>query len=139
MDESNAFADLGASNRRGRASGSNLYQCPDCEAMVSVRAESCPKCGCPFDTRETRRREHYQPRVQMIEKTGKRWKAAMLIGALLTIVGCSGILLAFSAVDHNLPNASSETGKRVALWLLLAVPGFIIYVIARVGAWWNHG
>ncbi|WP_034643713.1 zinc ribbon domain-containing protein [Desulfovibrio inopinatus] len=25
-----------------------LFQCPECGADVSDRAESCPHCGCPF-------------------------------------------------------------------------------------------
>ncbi len=29
--------------------GGNLAQCYDCGARVSIRATSCPKCGCPFD------------------------------------------------------------------------------------------
>jgi hypothetical protein len=30
------------------ASRPKLAECPDCGAMVSVRAHACPKCGCPF-------------------------------------------------------------------------------------------
>ncbi|MBR2910298.1 MAG: zinc-ribbon domain-containing protein [Lentisphaeria bacterium] len=26
----------------------NLMECPDCGAMVSKKAQSCPKCGSPF-------------------------------------------------------------------------------------------
>ena len=26
----------------------NLAPCPDCGRAVSVRAERCPHCGCPF-------------------------------------------------------------------------------------------
>ena len=28
---------------------SNLMECPDCKATVSIRAASCPRCGCPIN------------------------------------------------------------------------------------------
>jgi hypothetical protein len=30
------------------AKNPNLRPCPDCGNYVSVRAPSCPRCGCPF-------------------------------------------------------------------------------------------
>jgi hypothetical protein len=33
-----------------------LAECPDCGAMVSVRALTCPKCGCPFKDEKRPRR-----------------------------------------------------------------------------------
>jgi len=35
-------------HRRSDASNPNLRPCPDCGNMVSIRAETCPKCGCPL-------------------------------------------------------------------------------------------
>lgn len=32
-------------------SNSSLMSCPDCDAMVSKRANSCPQCGCPLQGR----------------------------------------------------------------------------------------
>jgi predicted RNA-binding Zn-ribbon protein involved in translation (DUF1610 family) len=32
---------------------SNLFPCPDCFAMISKRAEMCPKCGSPLKKSET--------------------------------------------------------------------------------------
>ena len=29
-------------------SSGTLYPCPECENMVSIYADRCPKCGCPL-------------------------------------------------------------------------------------------
>jgi hypothetical protein len=50
---------LAAEDARRTARGARrprLAECPDCGAMVSVLAQTCPKCGCPFkDERRPRR------------------------------------------------------------------------------------
>lgn len=35
-----------SSGRKAQASNPNLTPCPDCQSLVSIRATSCPKCGC---------------------------------------------------------------------------------------------
>jgi hypothetical protein len=73
------------------------------------------------------------PRVQLIEKTSKYWKAQMVWSVLLMLAGMGGC--AFSSA---MPDA--ETARPVA-WICVAafVGGLVWYVIARVGAWWDHG
>lgn len=34
--------------QRTDAANPNLRPCPDCGNYVSVRAPSCPRCGCPL-------------------------------------------------------------------------------------------
>lgn len=29
----------------------NLYPCPDCQNLVSLRATTCPKCGTPLESK----------------------------------------------------------------------------------------
>ena len=43
-----------ALNRSSKASGSNpnLKPCPDCGRFVSLRATTCPQCGCPLQTQQ---------------------------------------------------------------------------------------
>ncbi len=43
-----------ARSRKAQASNPNLTRCPDCQGLVSVRAPSCPKCGCPLKPAEGR-------------------------------------------------------------------------------------
>lgn len=97
-----------------------LSTCPDCGARVSLSADACPRCGCPFDTPRTR------PRTQTIQQTGKVWKIQLLISSLiwsvLTVVGCAGFW-------------SNEPDFRPSG---LFVVGFLWFA-ARVLAWWFHG
>ena len=60
-------------------------------------------------------------RVQTIEATGKIWKAAQLIFALVAIVG------------------GYELFRSPSLGLLMIVGGVFMFCIARIGAWWCHG
>ena len=41
-----------ATQRGRKASGTNpkLTPCPDCGRFVSLRATTCPQCGCPLQT-----------------------------------------------------------------------------------------
>jgi hypothetical protein len=61
------------------------------------------------------------PRVQTIEKTGKGWKALMVISFLAIV---AGIAIAISG---------ETTG------VMIAVCGFLAWIFARIGAWWCHG
>ncbi len=64
--------------------------------------------------------------VRTIEKTGKGYKAWMAAGVLM-------ILLGFVMIAATMANGGSPIGVPVAL------VGLLIYVSARIGAWWNHG
>lgn len=80
----------------------------------------------------TDRPQHY---VQTTEKTGKEWKAGMLIGGLAAVASvptcvCSSVL--------------GESGQDVESWLsLIGVAMFMggigVYAFCRIGAWWHHG
>ena len=43
-----------ALKRSRKASGTNpnLKPCPDCGRFVSLRATTCPQCGCPLQTQQ---------------------------------------------------------------------------------------
>lgn len=60
-------------------------------------------------------------RPAVIERTSKRFKGMMLIGALMFLVGL------FSLGDES---------RRAGPLLLL---GVVIYVTGRIAAWWHHG
>lgn len=51
-----------------------LIKCPDCQSEVSELAPACPKCGRPNAA------PLKEERTQLIEATGKEWKAIQLIG-----------------------------------------------------------
>ncbi|HEY7192380.1 MAG TPA: hypothetical protein VH439_01465 [Gemmatimonadales bacterium] len=62
-----------------------------------------------------------EPQVQTIERTGKRYKGAMLSGGIAMVFG---IMLLMG-------------GAEVLGGLLLA-GGLIYYIYGRWGAWWHH-
>jgi len=70
-----------------------------------------------------------------IELTAKKYKKIMLIAVLLVITG--GLFFIAAAA---LSNVSKSAGIGVAsLGGFPFVVGIILYLYARIGAWWNHG
>ena len=110
----------------------NLFNCPDCEHLVSIYAKICPQCGHPFNQEFLQQKDpaaspQVKPfvqhsAVQTIEKTSKSWKIMELAGAISTILGIVGC---FSANDSN------------CLFLCALGLGFVI--VAKVCAWWENG
>ena len=39
-------------SRKASGSNPNLKPCPDCGRFVSLRATTCPQCGCPLQTQQ---------------------------------------------------------------------------------------
>lgn len=91
-----------------------LTKCSECGKDVSNKAKTCPFCGCPLEVGTT---------ATVVEKTGKQWKGLQVIGGFLCIVG---ILFAVSG------------GEGSAGGIILLI-GFILFIVASIGAWWYHG
>lgn len=100
-----------------------LIPCPACERQISEMAPVCPGCGHPIAAAlPVAATVTATAPVQTIEQTSKQYKMGQLVGIgmiLASVVACS---------QHE-PYASA--------WLL--VLGFVVYVAARMGAWWNNG
>lgn len=80
-------------------------------------------------------------KVQTIQKTGKVWKAMGLVGFLLLATGLACIVIFFANAE-KLDDGSGSDGWLALAGLLgfLGTPvGLLTLVIARIGAWWNHG
>lgn len=95
-----------------------LIQCPECATSISDLAAACPKCGAPVPRNTTTP----TGAVVTTQQTGKRFKAAELVGALMVaggVVACT----------------AQSTGAAT----FLLVVGLVVYLGARVGAWWSHG
>ena len=65
-------------------------------------------------------------RVQTIEKTGKGWKGLQLIAAMIAI---AGVCITTGTQEREL----AMTGS------LMLAGGLVLFLFARIGAWWNHG
>jgi Flp pilus assembly protein TadB len=93
-----------------------LIECTECKTMISDKAESCPKCGAPRRGTVT------------TQQTGKRFKAAQLVGVLMICIGMVWLIVGAQA-------ETPAVGAPVVLFIL----GFIVYLVARFRAWWSHG
>lgn len=101
-----------------------LSKCPECSGDVSDKAPACPHCSHPFA------RTLAGPRsVQVIEKTGRRWKATRALGWLLIVSGVLVLFAEWAAGDR----------RGVALGWWVAGTGAACRWIGRAGAWWYHG
>jgi len=65
------------------------------------------------------------------QKTSKKWKFLQLISVLSIIVG---LVCVFSNIGDG-----KEPGAALGLGILAIIGGFILFIIARIGAWWFHG
>jgi len=97
-----------------------LMKCPECSGDVSDKAAACPLCGYP--TRGP-------GRVQIIEKTGRGWKAIRVLGWLLVAGG--------ALVLRASPTTQAAGGRPLG-WLI-AGAGVACLVTSKAGAWWYHG
>jgi hypothetical protein len=112
--------------------------CPDCNGKVSDSAPSCPHCGRPMKQTALPVAPAVQPalppKVQTIEKTGKKWKGMGCVGALLILGGAATIYFSMASVRAG---GEVSTGA-VVLGSLSVFVGLIIAVVAKIGAWWHH-
>jgi hypothetical protein len=101
-----------------------LIKCPECSGDISDKAAACPHCGYPIG----RTAQGAGP-VQVIEKTGRGWKAVRVLGWLL-IVGGVLIVRAGRATPH--------AGRAPVGWWI-AGSGLACLITSKAGAWWYHG
>jgi hypothetical protein len=66
----------------------------------------------------------------LIEKTGKFWKFQMLLSSIAAILG-----VMMSCAGNQTPGGQSFG----AIGTLLLIGGIFWFVVARIGAWWEHG
>ncbi len=101
-----------------------LIKCPECNRDVSDKAATCPHCGYPLGWTTPGLR-----RVQVIERTERRWKALRALGWLLILAGVAVFLRELAADDFR--------GAALGWWLGGA--GVACLVTSSAGAWWYHG
>lgn len=91
------------------------------------RLASAVRSGPPIVVRPAKQ-------VQTIEKTGKEWKAVILLGGVMMIAGLVVFALTIASdARPSGPNVGAIAG------LVAFIVGLVVYGIGRVGAWWYHG
>ncbi len=95
----------------------SLVNCPECNASISARAQSCPHCGNPM-------------RPTVVESTGKVWKVLVLLGWLTVLPGAYLVVRGLG----NRGWFDPTTG----LGIMIASVGIAALIVGRFGSWWNH-
>lgn len=109
--------------------------CSSCGNYVLSTSASCPSC------RWSPGYSQAAPRQQsvLIEHTAKHWKAIQAIGGLVMVLGI-GLACLFMTVAYQ---SHVEQARRLAgpvvVSSAITVFGIAVYLVGRVGAWWNHG
>lgn len=109
-----------------------LIACPDCYTEISDLAPTCVKCGRPMHRAVI---TPGQPsRTQTVELTGKMWKGVQLAGALIMLFGFASCFATFADnIQAEERTRFANVGVQSWFW------GFGIWVVGKVGGWWNHG
>lgn len=94
-----------------------LIACPACAREISKAAAACPHCGHPMN-------ESSKPVT--IAMTGKLYKAIMVAGAMLMIAGVASCTMALPEKRSALPGYT------------LFISGLLVFLGARIAAWWHH-
>lgn len=122
------------------ATANGSRTCDHCGNPCAPDAPMCPKCGHPFASVIHAPQAaagpgappvivHPAKEVQTIEKTGKKWKAWMLVGAATSILSVPVCIVGGA---EDLSELSGFGGLGIAT-------GLVIFIGARIGAWWYHG
>lgn len=105
-----------------------IIHCADCGSEISDAAPACPKCGRPSAARSG---------PVTIERTGKKWKLAALVGAMLCAGGCISCITGGSIISSSGGNSNSGM-VAIIIGVLLGFTGFAVFIVARIGKWWHH-
>ncbi len=107
---------------------------PVCEHGCSSAASECPECKHPLKPQLAA--PVSTPDVQLTEQTGKRWKGMMIAGALMAVGGCGTSVLMEMLLT---PPKQSAAGRAPALMGFVGLAGIVLFIYARIAAWWHHG
>jgi hypothetical protein len=99
-----------------------LIACEECRREISDRAAACPHCGNPMTRKAIAIDEKS---VVTTQSTGKGPKAVQIVAAL--------IMSASVAMCINDKGTPSFEG--MALFMI----GMLVWLTARINAWWKHG
>ncbi len=76
-------------------SASNLASCTDCGELISIRAHTCPRCGCPI-----------APETTPIP-VDVQWKSATLqptiLGGIISAIGAAGVAFFVLGFETSVP------------------------------------
>ena len=93
---------------------------------MATNAPACPHCGNPRTSRG-----------HTVERTGKTWKFLILVSVIGIVVGLVIWIGTPAPGTHGSPTPEeAEAMRRGPLVFGLSV---VVFILAKIGAWWNHG
>lgn len=95
-----------------------------------------PRAARPTYIQNVYHQHRGSPRTQTIERTGKVWKAHMLVSFLLVLIGIGIIAL---AAFLPMPDYSEAKPVVAIAGACVVAVGIVWHIFARMGAWWYHG
>ena len=126
--------------------------CVGCNTPIPNGSNKCPMCGAkvaplatpiifttpaqaqsPILQTVTEVHHHHhinQSQPILIEATGKKWKK---------LYGLACLSIFFAIVSCSIGASSKPPGAAMGVSGLLWMVGIVMYIMSRVGAWWNHG
>ncbi len=93
----------------------SMIACAECNREISSLARACPGCGAPVG------KGHDSPQIVTIQKTSKKYKGA---GALAFVAFWFGVVMIFAGAP------------RFAGFVIPV--SIIVWIWAKMGAWWNN-
>lgn len=109
--------------------------CVECDRLLRSQQDPAPAQVIPeYATATSPQRTAGRP--QQIELTAKRWKAMEVLGAVI-FIPCL-----FLTIICLLQYRESESTRVLIVAIgagFVTGCGVVLYVWARVGAWWHHG
>jgi hypothetical protein len=101
----------------------NLVGCADCSELVSIRAMSCPHCGCPIRQPATQSTVKGERRYQMIRAIAIGY---FIMGALGLAATSVGVLAFANSMSESRPEDAYSSLSLILGSLAFAVTSFAI-------------
>lgn len=102
-----------------------IITCAECGGKVSDKADTCPHCGAPVSrAKETAAAGQT---ITTVQQTSKKLKMHTLISLSIGIIGFLMVI-----------GTASAEQEPSALGSLMALVGFVWFIVTRFRIWWHH-
>jgi len=102
-----------------------VIYCGNCEGKVSDILDRCPHCCHPMTDQGSADLD----RPVRIELTSKSIKLVTVTGAIMAVAGA-----AVAAANWHI-----DGSEKTKIGVVVAVAGVVVFLGARISAWWGHG
>lgn len=123
----------------------SLIKCLECGENISDQALSCPHCGIVISQKDSssaiKEPNKVDLNVEKFEITSKRWKKYLAYAIPLLVIGLP--LFFYNLMIGMMTSATGQDTSSAAMWffvgLVFSIAGGILFLIAKIGSWWERG